>query len=149
MQFSFFFFLMIRRPPRSTLFPYTTLFRSLPVARRVQPPRPGAPGAARGRARPGLPGARSRHQEPRDPQSVRHPVDVFDRPLAVGARVWNPAVRRDQTRVLAACDGRAITGPIGRRLPVQLARTLSAYLARQFFTWFCGVFGTMVGITFL
>src|SRR2546427_4602176 len=32
---SFFFFLMIRRPPRSTLFPYTTLFRSLlavPVA---------------------------------------------------------------------------------------------------------------------
>src|SRR5215204_7369088 len=27
---SFFFFLMIRRPPRSTLFPYTTLFRSPP-----------------------------------------------------------------------------------------------------------------------
>src|SRR3712207_7759915 len=27
-----FFFLMIRRPPRSTLFPYTTLFRSLPGA---------------------------------------------------------------------------------------------------------------------
>src|SRR3712207_7851272 len=26
---TFFFFLMIRRPPRSTLFPYTTLFRSL------------------------------------------------------------------------------------------------------------------------
>src|SRR6202000_3546782 len=26
----FFFFLMIRRPPRSTLFPYTTLFRSNP-----------------------------------------------------------------------------------------------------------------------
>src|SRR3989442_8194119 len=25
----YFFFLMIRRPPRSTLFPYTTLFRSL------------------------------------------------------------------------------------------------------------------------
>src|SRR2546430_12952143 len=27
-HFLFFFFLMIRRPPRSTLFPYTTLFRS-------------------------------------------------------------------------------------------------------------------------
>src|SRR5690606_41530207 len=27
--FSLFFFLMIRRPPRSTLFPYTTLFRSM------------------------------------------------------------------------------------------------------------------------
>src|SRR6201999_4624038 len=30
---SFFFFLMIRRPPRSTLFPYTTLFRSGPLRR--------------------------------------------------------------------------------------------------------------------
>src|SRR2546422_2024219 len=29
---SFFFFLMIRRPPRSTLFPYTTLFRSRALA---------------------------------------------------------------------------------------------------------------------
>src|SRR2546430_11862607 len=29
--FAFFFFLMIRRPPRSTLFPYTTLFRSVAV----------------------------------------------------------------------------------------------------------------------
>src|SRR6266496_5225758 len=44
--FFFFFFLMIRRPPRSTLFPYTTLFRSQrPVVRRVeldplQPERP-------------------------------------------------------------------------------------------------------------
>src|SRR5256885_17189323 len=35
--FLFFFFLMIRRPPRSTLFPYTTLFRSCS----------GAPSAAR------------------------------------------------------------------------------------------------------
>src|SRR5256885_6597156 len=29
MRCLFFFFLMIRRPPRSTLFPYTTLFRSV------------------------------------------------------------------------------------------------------------------------
>src|SRR6266851_5159593 len=38
--FFFFFFLMIRRPPRSTLFPYTTLFRSqLPgQTRRHRPP---------------------------------------------------------------------------------------------------------------
>src|SRR2546430_15766218 len=50
MLFSIFFFLMIRRPPRSTLFPYTTLFRSpvtpfwadtLPV-----PPGTGGSGAA-------------------------------------------------------------------------------------------------------
>src|SRR5258708_15019162 len=37
-----FFFLMIRRPPRSTLFPYTTLFRSWTFAlkrvRRIVPP---------------------------------------------------------------------------------------------------------------
>src|SRR3982750_1250381 len=39
------FFLMIRRPPRSTLFPYTTLFRSPPPARAPAPPR-----AWRGRA---------------------------------------------------------------------------------------------------
>src|SRR2546422_10210860 len=32
----FFFFLMIRRPPRSTLFPYTTLFRSLALERRQE-----------------------------------------------------------------------------------------------------------------
>src|SRR6266540_5136179 len=32
--FVFFFFLMIRRPPRSTLFPYTTLFRSAERGRR-------------------------------------------------------------------------------------------------------------------
>src|SRR2546426_10428344 len=31
---AFFFFLMIRRPPRSTLFPYTTLFRSHAQGRR-------------------------------------------------------------------------------------------------------------------
>src|SRR2546427_4443511 len=31
--FLLFFFLMIRRPPRSTLFPYTTLFRSRPRCR--------------------------------------------------------------------------------------------------------------------
>src|SRR2546425_1299586 len=31
-SFVFFFFLMIRRPPRSTLFPYTTLFRSRDVS---------------------------------------------------------------------------------------------------------------------
>src|SRR6266700_4014136 len=45
-----FFFLMIRLPPRSTLFPYTTLFRSRPPAWRCRWP-PAAPGA-RGSRRP-------------------------------------------------------------------------------------------------
>src|SRR6266849_8496208 len=46
-----FFFLMIRRPPRSTLFPYTTLFRSRPRAELVglRHPTPGR--SARGRDR--------------------------------------------------------------------------------------------------
>src|SRR5688572_31518374 len=45
----YFFFLMIRRPPRSTLFPYTTLFRSRHRRPRRRPPgrRPRG-GAARG-----------------------------------------------------------------------------------------------------
>src|SRR6267378_6410082 len=34
LNFLLFFFLMIRRPPRSTLFPYTTLFRSRPSRHR-------------------------------------------------------------------------------------------------------------------
>src|SRR5258708_38530240 len=38
----YFFFLMIRRPPRSTLFPYTTLFRSRPTIARGQRPDPAA-----------------------------------------------------------------------------------------------------------
>src|SRR2546422_7864002 len=43
-----FFFLMIRRPPRSTLFPYTTLFRS-PDAVALPPGRPRPDDLARGR----------------------------------------------------------------------------------------------------
>src|SRR2546430_14661822 len=38
LSFLFFFFLMIRRPPRSTLFPYTTLFRSEPRQELVTDP---------------------------------------------------------------------------------------------------------------
>src|SRR6266487_3610131 len=46
------FFLMIRRPPRSTLFPYTTLFRSRPrVGRRESRCRRGRPHRSRGRDR--------------------------------------------------------------------------------------------------
>src|SRR2546429_10001637 len=47
----FFFFLMIRRPPRSTLFPYTTLFRSVRQARRED----GSPGLASGWLTQGAP----------------------------------------------------------------------------------------------
>src|SRR2546421_3894736 len=46
----FFFFLMIRRPPRSTLFPYTTLFRS--KSPRCPGPLPGVIPGATWRMRP-------------------------------------------------------------------------------------------------
>src|SRR6266536_3989693 len=46
----FFFFLMIRRPPRSTLFPYTTLFRSpAPTRRQCCQPARGPAQATPGR----------------------------------------------------------------------------------------------------
>src|SRR5256885_12609981 len=53
----FFFFLMIRRPPRSTLFPYTTLFRSRARAaagwgRAPANPPPAAGGTAAAAAAP-------------------------------------------------------------------------------------------------
>src|SRR5215211_8089337 len=52
----FFFFLMIRRPPRSTLFPYTTLFRSGRARPRSRRPRGSsrARGASRRRSPPPL-----------------------------------------------------------------------------------------------
>src|SRR5216683_3409156 len=55
----FFFFLMIRRPPRSTLFPYTTLFRS----RRVPSPLPPACPARSGRQGQSGRGTRARSEE--------------------------------------------------------------------------------------
>src|SRR5471030_906487 len=63
----FFFFLMIRRPPRSTLFPYTTLFRSGRLGRK-------------GRRAHGMPRAQRRRRHPRSEehtselQSLRHLV---------------------------------------------------------------------------
>src|SRR5690349_24026580 len=50
---------MIRRPPRSTLFPYTTLFRSRPRARRA----PGSPGPHRPAAPSATPRSRCRRSE--------------------------------------------------------------------------------------
>src|SRR6266705_6356840 len=47
MFYVFFFFLMIRRPPRSTLFPYTTLFRSPWIRSGQHPGRPRWPSTRR------------------------------------------------------------------------------------------------------
>src|SRR2546430_11093202 len=60
---SLFFFLMIRRPPRSTLFPYTTLFRSLGHERSDEP----------------VPHRDGPHHEPQGGQMVGHPAVRGDR----------------------------------------------------------------------
>src|SRR2546425_8999704 len=84
---SLFFFLMIRRPPRSTLFPYTTLFRSRRAgqAAGVHPAPRGDPrqaGAGRGRTGPRLahgvlrhPGLSRVRREPR-PRSEEHTSEL-------------------------------------------------------------------------
>src|SRR3989442_7879226 len=74
----FFFFLMIRRPPRSTLFPYTTLFRSSPRTEDS-----GAP-----ECRPRTPSARTRTTAParcRSPgrRSEEHTSELQSRPHLV------------------------------------------------------------------
>src|SRR2546425_3885891 len=59
---------MIRRPPRSTLFPYTTLFRSRRAASRTQPPAGHAPRYSGDTERAGV---RGRHRARRDRGSAR------------------------------------------------------------------------------
>src|SRR3712207_8486210 len=62
-----FFFLMIRRPPRSTLFPYTTLFRS----GGGDHARGCTPGVRERRARPGVDGGRAARGARGDRKSTR------------------------------------------------------------------------------
>src|SRR5258705_13898542 len=72
-----FFFLMIRRPPRSTLFPYTPLFRSPPRAVDDRPShRAGRTAARRSRRRPA-----PRRAPQADPRPWR-------RPTRCSARRW-------------------------------------------------------------
>src|SRR3712207_6853638 len=61
------FFLMIRRPPRSTLFPYTTLFRSRPAEGAVPPARGRVGCGARAHARCSLGTIRERERADRVP----------------------------------------------------------------------------------
>src|SRR6266508_2407668 len=78
-----FFFLMLRRPPRSTLFPYTTLFRS--HARR--PPRSSdTPAVARGRAPASSPALRTCVR--RSP-SCRPPRPSISRRSGTRPRPWS------------------------------------------------------------
>src|SRR5256885_13169593 len=74
--FIFFFFLMIRRPPRSTLFPYTTLFRSRRRRPRTRGRLSGTHRPRRADRRRGRPRAGRRHHVDRHPRrrhERRHP----------------------------------------------------------------------------
>src|SRR2546430_15144346 len=92
----FFFFLMIRRPPRSTLFPYTTLFRSHLEGRRV------VHGLELARDRlSDLPAAVPRVDTPQS----RNPIEDLS---SLGGPVVHAARFREQSGVcleLAVCGG--------------------------------------------
>src|SRR2546430_15099390 len=66
-----FFFLMIRRPPRSTLFPYTTLFRSPELRSPAVEPGAGEPATPPRRDRPHAAGADGSISARRDRKSTR------------------------------------------------------------------------------
>src|SRR2546430_4682987 len=95
---------MIRRPPRSTLFPYTTLFRS----------RRGGPGGGYGRApHGGLDGPAGRGEDPRE-RCDSLLVALARRPMAQGRNLRSHAARPDGIRRLRRrCAPRA--GPPGGR----------------------------------
>src|SRR2546422_619589 len=76
---AFFFFLMIRRPPRSTLFPYTTLFRSRSRPRSCPRRVRGSPRAAGPRPAAALVGQRR-------PPVSRPPAAPFGTRLAQSSR---------------------------------------------------------------
>src|SRR2546422_5640458 len=122
---------MIRRPPRSTLFPYTTLFRSHLDVR----PRPGGHGVrrrARARRRAGRGGAL---QPLGDGDGRRRrrgglwrggdPVNAIPVLSAAEAAAWDSAARtqfRIPSRVLMDAAGRAVAQVLVRECPEAVKR---------------------------
>src|SRR5437899_1373632 len=113
---------MIRRPPRSTLFPYTTLFRS--------------PAAARDRARP-LPGRRPRPRHAvggarRPARGVRPHRPREGRERGAGARQARAAERADPDRHRGGDPARSAHGGLDRpRVRVRAARPRAAGARRD------------------
>src|ERR1041385_6155854 len=81
-----FFFLMIRRPPRSTLFPYTTLFRSVAAA--------GQPGRGQSRLRPDLAVRHRSEEHTSELQSRLHLVCRLLLEKKTFCRIFLTALRR-------------------------------------------------------
>src|SRR5437660_5703009 len=116
MPFLAFFFLMIRRPPRSTLFPYTTLFRSPDLEPLGEPPRDLREQRARrdrsdhtvGHLEAELLGGLERERL-RTLRVVRAHVDVHERPVVLAGELRAETVHivvvaahRDQVRPVHA-----------------------------------------------
>src|SRR2546430_7689092 len=102
---------MIRRPPRSTLFPYTTLFRSPPPPRRHTPPPRAAPPLPPepepeaeadavdpvamdegGAAAPIWPDDLDEREQPREPEASEEVLQPVPRPRPRGDRRKGPVV---------------------------------------------------------
>src|SRR3712207_8429419 len=93
----YFFFLMIRRPPRSTLFPYTTLFRSWQAAW-WQPPwrRPRRPAPCRRPRSPGRrPAPRRGRSRPPRRRSEEHTSELQSRQYLVCRLLLEKKKNRD------------------------------------------------------
>src|SRR6266516_148857 len=112
LDYYLFFFLMIRRPPRSTLFPYTTLFRS---------PRGPARGPADAHTRARLP---DQAGPARGGLGGRGRISNKDRPLVPlsdgraargGALVCRTASLRDRCRRSAPHEVHGLLGPAARQ----------------------------------
>src|SRR5256885_11573044 len=93
---------MIRRPPRSTLFPYTTLFRSTTARERISAPH----STTRSRAI----GCWTRSRRPRQPVSVTRPVD----PAGLIVGVWQGDVPRGAPPETAAGAPKTHIAPLQR-----------------------------------
>src|SRR2546422_10856067 len=99
-----FFFLMIRRPPRSTLFPYTTLFRSppRPRAERVQHDRRIRPPEHRRDVVVGLAGVHAREAD----DDVAAMLRGADTPVVLHSFSSGPGGRSEERRVGKECRSR-------------------------------------------
>src|SRR5256885_4063641 len=90
---------MIRRPPRSTLFPYTTLFRSLPQLRKHLPQR-------RAVRPPG--GHRPQDRSEEHTSELQSPCNLvcrllLEKKITVSARSMNIAERFDAVPLVEQC----------------------------------------------
>src|SRR3712207_2177046 len=112
MSLHFFFFLMIRRPPRSTLFPYTTLFRSEAAGKAVSAVK-GQVGAARAavteQAETHMRNAQEELREEHVEIALYTRIETFadevgDRETAQLAR----AIRRDEERMAKFLDAELV-----------------------------------------